>query len=261
MFKKLFIAGLAIALGLAVVRGTWVGSHLRARAGKVMAGMRDRVAPEQEIARLRMELKNLARDDDQHYDKVARMIVRVDRLSTEVDGIRTNLRKEEARLSKLNRELTGEKTFVKYNGSRYTRDDLRNEATAFKTSEAALKAKEANLEAQRKHLVLERTKLTSLRTLRDEMATQLQQLETALAEERHAAAAADSTIDDAGYRRLRAEMSQVRDRIEVLKRKRELRGEIRTPDTDAKAQERDAKADAYLADRFGKEVAEGSDEQ
>jgi hypothetical protein len=256
MFKKVLIAAVAVVIGLAVVKGTWLGSHLRMRACKVRTWVEQSVPPEQEIARLRMELKNLERDDDKHYDKVARMAVQVDRLESEVAKLKGNVNKQESHIRKLREELTGNVEFVLFEGSRYTKDDLRNDALAFQSLEDNLKSKEANLQAKKKHLTLERKKLTELRTTREQMSTILQRLETSLAEERHAQAASESTIDDSSYRRLRQDMESVRDRIEVLKKKRELRGELRVNTKDDQARERDTQADKFLDARFGKTTKE-----
>src|SRR5262245_41733784 len=135
MCKKIVIAALAVGLGLAVVKGTWLGSHARMRASKIFNSVKQSIPPEQEIARLRMEQKGLERDDDKHYDKVARMMVRVAALEREVGQIRTNLTKEEARIRGLREELTGNVEFVLHGGSRYTKEDLRNDALTFKTAE------------------------------------------------------------------------------------------------------------------------------
>jgi len=261
MCKKIVIAALAVGLGLAVVKGTWVGSHLRMRANKVFTSVKQSIPPEQEISRLKMELQTLSREDDQHYDKVARMIVKVDRFDKEVVDLRAKLKVEEARLAKLHEELSGNREYVMHSGYRYTKEDLRSEALTFKTTEDNLKSKEENLKAQQKHLALEKQKLTQLRTIREEMATELQRLETSLAEERHAQAASESTIDDAGYRRIRKEMDSVRERIEVLKKKRELKGEFRVTTKNEQTRDRETKADKYLQERFGKakEVADGDE--
>lgn len=253
MFKKIMIAALAVGLGLFFVKGPgkWAFSHVKLVASNASSSLRDSVKEEKEIARLKMELQNLAREDDQHYDKVARMMVKVDSMQTEVDSIRANLKKEESRLRGLHDELSGARTFVMHGSRRYTKDDLRNESQSFMVAEENLKSKEANLEAKRKHLAIERGKLTELRTIREKMATDLQKLETSLAEERHAEAASKSTIDVTGYSRWKNELDRLKERIEVRKTKRILRGELTTTATDEKARERDAKADKYLDERFG----------
>lgn len=259
MCKKVLIAALAVVVGLAVVKGTWIGSHLRLKATGVHTWMNEQVTPEQEIARLKMELKNLERDDDKHFDKVARMAVQVEKNERELLAVKNNLTREEARIRKVRDDMTGGVEFVLHQGSRYTRDDLREDALKFKAAEDHFKSKEANLQAQRKHLALEQKKLSELRTTRTQMATDLQRLETALAEERHAQAASESTIDDSSYRKIRKDMESVRERLDILKKKRELRGELRTTTNSEQTRERDTQADKFLDSRFGKkEVVDGN---
>lgn len=259
MCKKVLIAALAVVVGLAVVKGTWIGSHLRFQATKVRDWAKKQVTPEQEIARLRMELRNLEQDDDKHYDKVAKMAVKVENQERDLARIKANLKKQETRISKLRDQLEAGKEFVVHDGFSYSKADLRDDALAFKAAEENYKSKEANLNALKKHLALERKKLTELRTTREQMATDLQRLETALAEERHAQAASESTIDDSAYRELRKQMESVRDRIKVLQKKRELRGELRVGTNDEQTKQRDEAADKYLADRFGKKATEVAD--
>jgi hypothetical protein len=77
------------------------------------------------------------------------------------------------------------------------------------------------------------------------------ELETALAEERQAQATSESTIDDSNYRQIRKDMDSVRDKINVLKKKRELRGEFQPAADPTKVTEHDTQADKYLDARFG----------
>jgi chromosome segregation ATPase len=261
MFKKVLIATLAVVFGLAVIKGTWLGSHLRLKYNRARAWVEDRIPPEQEIARLRMELDNLAKDDEKFFDKVARMAVDVERRESEIARMRTNLGKQEARIRKLKGELGENVEFVLFEGSRITRGDLRNNAIAFKNAEENLKSKEALLEAKKQKLALERKKLGELSNKRAEMATELQKLETALAEERQAQAASESTIDDSGYRKIRKDMDSVRDRINLLKKKRELRGEFLPAADETKVSEQDAKADKYIESRFGSQKEVVSDKK
>src|SRR5690348_9062251 len=130
MCKKVLIAALAVVVGLAVVKGTWIGSHLRFQATKVREWARKQVTPEHEIARLRMDLRNLEQDDDKHYDKVAKMTVDVDKLEADLNRIKANLSKQETRLSKLTDQLNSGKEFVVHDGYKYTKADLRDDALA-----------------------------------------------------------------------------------------------------------------------------------
>jgi len=258
MSKKVLIAAAAIVVALVVVKGTWLGSHLRMNACKVGSYLKSSVPPEDEIKRLQMEVQNLQKDDDKHVDKVARMAVDLEKMEREVARLKANLVREEGRIREVRKEM-GESTFVVYGGSRYTRDDLRLDAQAFKTAEDNLKSKEETIAAKRRHLTLEKKKLSELQTTRNQMLNDLQRLETALAEERQAQASNESSIDDASYRKIRKDMESVRDRVNVLKMSRELRGELRVPQVDERKTQQTKETDQFIEARFGDapKVADG----
>jgi len=259
MTKKVLIAAVAIVVGLVVIKGTWLGSHARHAFKSLRAKVENSIPPEQEIARLKMEIQNLKKEDDKHVDRVARLAVDVEKMERELGAVKTKLASEEARLRDVRKEL-GDSSFVVHHGTRYTRDDLRAQALSFKTAEESVKSREESLQAKRSILALEKKKLNELQTVRNQMAADLETLEAALIQERHAQAASESCIDDSSYRAIRKDMESVRDRIEVLKKKRELRGEIRLPEVANERQKaQNTEADQFLETRFGdaprKEVA------
>jgi hypothetical protein len=86
------------------------------------------------------------------------------------------------------------------------------------------------------------------------MKNELTRLETALAEQRIASAQSDVVVDDSKYSRLRKEIAEIRDEIEVQKHVRMLKGQAtRGPIKAAQeAKEREAKIDKAIEARFGK---------
>jgi septal ring factor EnvC (AmiA/AmiB activator) len=258
MSKKVLIAAAAIVVALIVVKGTWLGSHLRMNACKVGNFLKTSVPLEDEISRLKMEVQNLQKDDDKHVDKVARMAVDLAKMEREVAKLKANLVREEGRIRDVRKEM-GDSTFVVFGGSRYTRDDLRLDAQSFKTAEDNLKSKQETIDAKSRHLKLEKKKLTELQTTRTQMLNEIQRLETALAEERQAKAASESTIDDAGYHKIRKDMEGVRYRIDVLKESRKLSGELRVPQVDDRKTQQTKETDQFIETRFGDapKVADG----
>jgi septal ring factor EnvC (AmiA/AmiB activator) len=257
MFKKVLIATLAVVFGLAVIKGTWIGSHFRLNCSKVRAWVKDRVPPEQEISRLRMEIDNLARNDEEYYDKVAKQKVEVSKLERGVEALKKDLGRRETSIREMRESLTGTGEYVNFNGSRYERTSLveqvRLDARAFQADENTLRSKEEKLKAMKRNLSINLKKLNDLKVVRQQMSTELQNLETALAEERQAQAQAESTLDDANYQRIRKDMDTIRDKIELLKTKRELKGEASNGPVRASEKRRteDAKIDKFLETRFG----------
>src|SRR5262249_12084300 len=155
--------------------------------------------PEDEIARLRMELGNLARQDDRYLDKVAALDGEVKGLRQDVEARKDNLTKLEKRIRALRGELANKAEFIVYADQRFSRDEAQRwfdrDVDTFRIAEEALKSKEKSLQAKEKLLRMEFDKLSKLQAEREKMAADLQTLETQLAEERQAQAASESTID------------------------------------------------------------------
>jgi chromosome segregation ATPase len=257
MFKKVLIATLAVVFGLAVIKGTWIGSHLRLNCSKVRAWVKDRVPPEKEIERLKMEIRNLEQNDEEYFDKVAKQRVDVRKLERAVENLKKDLSRRETGIREMRETLTGTGEYVTFNGNRYERaslvEQIRLDARAFQADEATLKSKEEKLKAMKRNLSITEKKFNDLKVVRQQMSTELQLLENALVEERQAQAQAESTIDDAGYQRIRKDMDSIRDKIELLKAKREVKGEASNGPVRATEKQRteDAKIDKFLETRFG----------
>lgn len=257
MFKKVLIATLAVVFGLAVIKGTWLGSHFRLMCNRVRQSVKDRIPPEQEIARLRMEIDNLAKNDEEYYDKVAKEKVEVAKLERSVEALKKDLGRRESSIREMRDALTNAGEQVSFNGNRYDRSELteqvRLDARSFQADENTMKARDEKLKAMKRNLSINLKKLNDLKVVRQQMSAELQNLETALAEERQAQAQQESTLDDASYQRIRKDMDSIRDRIETLKAKRELKGEASNGPVRATENRRaeDAKIDKYLDTRFG----------
>jgi len=258
MCKKVLIAAVAVVVALAVVKGTWLGSHIRLWRQNFQTAVRDRFPPEQEIQRLRMELENLSREDEKHFDKVARLAVEVTKLERQVAQLKKDVDAEEPKIRAMKSSLTGKDEFVNYNGGRYSREDLRMtlriKAQAFQAAEETLHSKESELASKRQIYDLNRKRLSELKLVRQQMATELQRLETDLAEQRHAQAREAATLDDAGYLKIRKDMDSIRDRIEFIKKKHELKTQVNgngAVQVDQERREKEAKIDNFIENRFG----------
>jgi len=258
MCKKV-VVGVAIAIAaLVVINGTWLGSHFRLWAKKAAAEARERVRPEVEIERLRMELSGLKGQDERFIDKVARQALAVEKLEAQTEALRKDLVRREKELKEMHAALAKKDTQVSLRGERYPREkvaeQMRLDFVAFEADEQVLQSREAHLAELKKSLSLNRRKLSELRVLRERMATELQRLETALAQERRAQAEQARSLDDAAYRRLTDEITAVKERIELLKKKRELRGEVMEGPVRAAEQQREE--DAKLKERMDRRFAE-----
>src|SRR5262249_14956262 len=181
---------------------------------------------EREIARLKDELKNQEKEDDKQFDRVATLAVQVKKMERQLEDAKKKRDQEKTRLLKFDRELTGNVKFLIHNGDEYTRGDLNRDLLPFERTSRAIDAKTRALVAKKKQLALEKKTLGELKTMREEMAAELERLEATLIEERQAQAENARCVDSSGYRKIRSDMDAVRDRLEEMQTKRELKGEF-----------------------------------
>jgi len=259
MCKKLAIAAVAVVVGLAVVLGgTRTMGLLRVWKCKASIWAKNQVPPETELERLKTEVARLKADDAFHYDKVARQQVEVEKREREIGHVKTNLTKLEANIRKMRDDVSSGAEFVVYNGNKYSsaevKEQLRVDALDFQAAEENLKAKEEQFKALKRMLSANLKKLKALAQARQEMENELTRLQAALAEERLAQAQSESQLDDGNYARVRKDISAVRERIEIQRKARALRGEATRGPIRAveEAQKQDSKIDQYLEARFGK---------
>jgi hypothetical protein len=257
MCKKVIVGVVVAIAALVAIKGTWLGSHFRLWAKQTAAEARERVSPEREIERLRMELSGLKSQDERFIDKVARQALAMEKLEGQTAGLKKDLARREKDLKEMHAVLAKKDAQVVFHGERYPREkvaeQLKLDFVSFEADEQVLESREAHLAEMRKSVTLNRRKLSELRVQRERMATELQRLETALAEERRTQAEQSRSLDDASYRRLTDEIAAVKERIELLKKKRELRGEVIDGPVRAAEQQReeDAKLRARMTQRLG----------
>jgi len=256
MCKKLLIAVIAIAVGVGVVSGTRLGSHVRMAWSRAQQQAKDSVPLDMEIDRLKMEVANLSREDDRYYDQVARQKMLVKKLRDKVTHARETLTARENEIKGMRLALVNEGEFVNFNGSRYERKDVeqqvRLDAARFLADEKITQADEANLRILEETLSANKSKLDGLALRRKEMEAQLLGLERELAQQR-LKEQSNLVVDDGRYGRLTREIEEARERLDLQKTKGELRGESGTGPVRAQEEKKakESKLDKAIEDRFG----------
>jgi len=261
MCKKVLIAVVAVVVALITVNfvAPKTFSYLQLAWQQARESAQESIPPEQEIARLKMELENLSKEDERHFHKVATQIVEVQNLENQVVAMRKRLDDDFTRISNMKASFEASKKnedkFVTHAGTKFDRtifqDDLRITASRFQVDEQLVKSKEEQLSLRKKNLEMNRKKLAELKLVRQQMKTELERLETALVAERQNQAMEQNTLDDANYQKLRKDVDSVRDKMEILKQKRVLKSEIDGPVRAAEQRkEQDAAIDKFLNERF-----------
>jgi chromosome segregation ATPase len=88
MLKKLVIVGVIGFVAVAAIRHTKAGSYLRAEVTSILEDAEATIPPEQEIARLRSEIKALDKDLSKVMEQVAKERVEVNQLKEKSDELR-----------------------------------------------------------------------------------------------------------------------------------------------------------------------------
>jgi len=259
MCKKVFmIATLAVLATVFVVGGPKFVSHLRYWKLQLRSAVEERIPPEQEIARLRMEVDRLALDDGKAFDQVVRQGREVKKLQARVKDLKDQLALEEGNIRGMKASLVGDDRFVTYKGERRARSeftsDLLQAAETFQVQEAKLQSLQEQLAAKKESYDLHRKQLRERELNREKLRTELQRLETALVKEKQVQAQEKNTLDDSGYLRIQNEIGAVKERIGEMTDKSELIKEIKSHSANREAQKRHEKNAAtlkYLETRFG----------
>jgi hypothetical protein len=207
-------------------------------------------AMEQEIARLKMELVELAREDGRRFDRVAKQTVEVQKLEKQVDGMRAALDKEERRIvamkASYDAAVKAEQKQVRHGDRSYDlkvfRSDLLAAAARFEIEEELLRTRVEQLAVRKKTLERNRRLLAEMKLVREQIGAELERLEAAL----HGAAPGDA--DEA---KLRTGIAGMRDKLKILKQKQILEGEIDGPVQAEKRKEQEAADERFLKERFG----------
>jgi len=218
----------------------------------------DKVPLEKQIERLQKELAALGQDDDQHFHKVALQRVEVTKADKEVEALRATMATRENRIRTMVSALESKSDLVTYSDRKWSRnelnDEMRTAARSFQIDEKRLKALEQGLAAKKQSLKINEDKLSELKLTRETMKAELEQLKTNLELERQTAAAELKTIDEGKYLQTRQKLDSVRDRIEVMKQKRILQGEVNTPvRAHEERKKQEDETDTYIKGRFGRD--------
>jgi len=232
MCKKFLIAGVAVVLGLMVVKKTEVGSHLRAlwRDGKSF--VQNSIPIDSEIERLRGEIERLDSVYRNQFDPVAQEMVSVENLRKEIAEIEKRLDTEKTNIQTMKRDLESGAVKITYGDVTYPRErierDLARRFAAFQTCETGLKAKKDLLEAKEDKLSQARNRLEQMKNAKAEMQAELARLEAEYEGVKVAQVKSDFRIDDSELTRIKASMAHLQDRVKDEKNKLELAGQFLT---------------------------------
>jgi len=255
MCKKFLIAGVAVALGLLVVRNTNLPSHIRAMWKDGKHFVQNSIPIDSEIDRLRGDIGRLDQVYKTQFHPVATEAVSIENLKQEITKIEKKLEEWKSDIDVMTKDVESGVSFITYGDVKHPRErvaaDLSRRFEAYKTCQAGLKAKQELLAAKEEKYGLAMNTLEEMKNARTQMEAELARLEAEYEGVKVAQVKSNFKIDDSELSRLKASMAELRTRVQVEKKKCELAGQfISTVKVAEKVEKRDLVRE--INDYFGK---------
>jgi chromosome segregation ATPase len=231
MLKKLLIAVVAVAIGLAVVRSTKVGSLLRVKWNEATAWCNKQIPVQDEIARLRLDIANLGKDTKTHCQVIAEEMVAVDNLKREIGEAESKLEQQKKKITAMRdaladggtqRVVLGEDTFPRVR----VQKQLARDFDLYKTCEAQLAAKKKLLESRQECLAKAREQLTAMQDARRDLEVQVSQLEAQYNTLKVTQTKSKFALDDSALSKVKEGVNALRTRIKTLEQQAALQAEF-----------------------------------
>lgn len=238
MLKKLVIAGLAIAVGLAAVCllnekiRSWVAMQFQ----QGNQNLEDLIDPDQEIARLEFEIGNLEKQKPVLYDNVAKQAVEVDKLQDKFDGEAKDVASLKDEVKALVRALEADpkadtvSVALKPKSKDVSRKDantqLKIDNELLESLQKQHKATGNLLEKQRDNLGKAKEMLASQETNITELRAEVAQLKSEWKSVQMQEATNAVAEKDSASAKVRADISKLKDKIKVREKKQELAKEL-----------------------------------
>jgi hypothetical protein len=226
MFKKLFIAGLAVAGGMFILHSTHLGSYARTAFQKARSAAKQQMGLEFQLDTIRNEAAQLIPDIRNQLVDIAREEVAVKNLRNDVVTMRVSLDKQKENVRVMRDDLKSGVERIVYNGHSYSptvvREKLSRELASGQRCAAELLAREKLLEARERNLDLEKEKLNSMKSQKSELEIQIAQLETEIKTFQLSQTKSTFQIDDSRLARIKDGIRDIRNQLDVAKKTQEL---------------------------------------
>jgi len=226
------VAGVAVVVALLAVSFVFprTFSFIRLWIHDAREAADDSIPLEREVARLKLEVDRLAKEDDRHFHKVAVQVVEVKKLEQQVSEMNARLDRDAAIVKARRDSLAGKGDHVTYENQKIDRARFEEEfdqlVSRFQLEEEELKSKEEQLALRKASLEANRKKLSELRLTRQKLKTRLERLESRLAAYRQRQALKDNTIDDAEVQKILKEIEAAEEKQDVNEEKDALKDAV-----------------------------------
>jgi chromosome segregation ATPase len=255
MMKKSIYVGAAVALLLGLLFGRDAASYVRTSVAQLHQSVKDNVPIEFELERARNMIKDITPEIRDSMHKIAKEEVKVEELAAQIEGLETQLAKDEEVILNRKADLEKGESYYYYATHRYSRDalndDLATRFARFKTQDENLTALHKMLDARQKGLEAARTQLNEMLASKKQLEVEVENLEARLKMVEVAKTTADFNFDNSQLSRTKELIGEINTRV---KTEEQMMGyyseyEFEIPVEEAKPESQDVTKE--IADYFG----------
>lgn len=234
MCKKAIYTSIAVALALFVIGQTKLGYKLFGLAelawNKVGNSATKSVPLDWEISRIENEIGKLEHDVKKNFDSLAQELVATENLKNDVETARVALQKKEPALQEMRMKLEGKTQKVSFNNHDYTRPQFESkfarEWNSYVVAKKEVAVKEKQLQQKQEHTEALKAKIESIKNVKEDLRTEVARLKTELEEVRTSQNRCKIQIDDSRLSRIKADLREVQDRVNVQKKMADLEAQF-----------------------------------
>lgn len=228
MFKKIAIVGAAGLLTAAVLTQTKVGGYLSHQFDRADQYLESQISPEEEVARIKIEVARLDKDIDRARGSVAEERVEAKLLKTRVAEKQTQVETSRAAVEARGKALkeAGLVKTVKFNGREVSYDRakelLQNQVTAHKVLEKEYKSLESMLSVRERTRELAEEHLQALVTQKADLEAAVTNLEADIKVAKIEQVQSKYQNDGTRMAEIKESVAKLKKRIEIQRAKLEL---------------------------------------
>jgi len=228
MFKKVAIVGAAGLLAAAVLTQTHVGGYLRHQFDRADKYLENQVPPEEEVARIKVEVAGLDKDIDRARGSVAEERVEAKLVKGRVEEKRTQVENSRAIVEARGKMLkdAAQNKLVKWDSREVSYDRakelLQSQVKAHKTLEGELKALETMVAVRERTRDLAEQHLQALVTQKSELEAAVTELEADIKMAKIEQVQSKYQNDGTRMAEVKESLAKLKKRIEVQREKLNL---------------------------------------
>jgi peptidoglycan hydrolase CwlO-like protein len=226
MLKKLVIVGIVGFVAVAAVKGSKFGSYIRSEYEALKARAEANIPPEQEIKRLRNEIKQLDKDILAVVGQLARERVEVAQLKERADELRAKQSKDKEILNARAQAIKNATEFVTFGNRKLPIDQAKSEledgVRRYTANEKSLVAMDTAVTSREKVKETLEKQLETLKNQKGELAAAVDALEAEITALKLQQMESKYQTDDSRLGQIKEDIRALKTKIEIEREKLKL---------------------------------------